>query len=413
MKRVFYLTILILSYLNVFSCTTAIISGKYTKDGRPLLLKHRDTWAINNKIVIFDDGKYSCVGLVNSVDTSDKSIWIGYNSAGFAIMNSASYNLNNDTIVQTGFEGRLMKEALQNCASIEDFEKFLDKHKKPYRLEANFGVIDAQGGAAYFELGNFKYVKIDANDSKAAPFGYLIRTNYSFTGEMGKGAGYVRYVTADNVLRNAIAKDDLTYRTFVNDISRNLNHSLTGSDLVAEYGNLPENTEKIVFFKDFIPRSGSASSCIVQGVKKGEDPCFTTMWTMLGFPLTTVTIPIWLNDKDILPQVVKYNDSLKDAPLCHYALELKKEVYSYRLGSHSNYYININALINRDNTGIMQVIKPIEDMILYEGEKQLNKWRKGSINYEELQSYYDAVDVKVNLLYKTAFKNEIYNSVQY
>jgi hypothetical protein len=55
----------------------------------------------------------------------------------------------------------------------------------------------------------------------------------------------------------------------------------------------------------------------------------------------------------------------------------------------------------------MQVIKPVEDMILYEGEKRLENWRNGSINIEELKSYYDAVDVKVNLLYKTAFNNEV------
>ncbi len=398
MKRVFYLTILVLSYLNVFSCTTAVISGKHTKDGRPLLLKHRDTWAINNKIVIFDGGKYSCVGLVNSVDTSNKSIWVGYNSAGFAIMNSASYNLNNDTIEQTGFEGRLMKEALQNCASIKDFEKFLDKRKKPYRLEANFGVIDAQGGAAYFELGNFKYEKIDANDSKAAPYGYLVRTNYSFTGEMGIGGGYVRYVTANNALKDAAAINNLTYKTIVNAISRNLKHSLTGTDLIAEYGSLKENTRKMVCFKDFIPRSGSSSSCIIQGVTKGEDPVFTTMWTMLGFPLTTVTIPIWLNENSILPEVVKYDDNIKDAPLCHYALELKKQVYSYRLGSHSNYYIDINALINSDNTGIMQKLKPVEEKILKEGETLLEKWRKGEIDIVEMKNYYQSVDKHINQL---------------
>ncbi len=137
------------------ACTTAVVSGKATKDGRPLLWKHRDTWTINNKIVQFFDGKYACTGLVNSVDTANLSIWIGFNSQGFAIMNSASYNLNNDTITQTGLEGRLMKEALQNCADIDEFEAFLKQLEKPVRLEANFGVIDAKGGAAYFELGNF------------------------------------------------------------------------------------------------------------------------------------------------------------------------------------------------------------------------------------------------------------------
>ncbi|MCK4701044.1 MAG: hypothetical protein KAT38_11940, partial [Bacteroidales bacterium] len=71
------------------ACTTAVISGKYTPDGRPLLWKHRDTGFLNNKIVHFNDGKYSYTGLVNSGDHENKSIWIGFNSEGFAIMNSA------------------------------------------------------------------------------------------------------------------------------------------------------------------------------------------------------------------------------------------------------------------------------------------------------------------------------------
>ena len=41
--------------------------GKYTKDGRPLLWKNRDTWAIHNKIMYFDDGKYEYIGLLQFI----------------------------------------------------------------------------------------------------------------------------------------------------------------------------------------------------------------------------------------------------------------------------------------------------------------------------------------------------------
>ena len=33
--------------------TTAIVSGKYTMDGRPLLFKHRDSGKLQNKIMYF------------------------------------------------------------------------------------------------------------------------------------------------------------------------------------------------------------------------------------------------------------------------------------------------------------------------------------------------------------------------
>ena len=166
-KLLFSLLIVSMIGLQTFACTVAVISGKYTKDGRPLLWKNRDTNYINNQIMFFNDGKYEYMGLVNSGDVHGKSVWIGQNSTGFAIMNSASYNLNiGDSTKLSGLEGRIIKEALATCKTIQDFEKYLDNLPKPTRLEANFGVIDAQGGAAMYELNNKGYVKFDANDQK-------------------------------------------------------------------------------------------------------------------------------------------------------------------------------------------------------------------------------------------------------
>ena len=57
MKNLF-LTITLILFLvySSFACTTTIISGKATADGRPLLFKHRDTGATQNKVMFFDDG---------------------------------------------------------------------------------------------------------------------------------------------------------------------------------------------------------------------------------------------------------------------------------------------------------------------------------------------------------------------
>ncbi len=400
-KQTLTLLLLLTVFFGIqsYACTTAVVSGKYTKDGRPLLWKHRDTWAVTNIIREFTDGKYDCVGLVNSTDTLGLSIWIGYNSEGFGIMNSASYNLNNDTITQTGLEGQLMKKALQTCANIEDFEKFLDKLDRPIRLEANFGVIDANGGAAYFELGNFKYVKIDANDPVIAPFGYLIRTNYSFTGEIGLGGGYIRYVTTDNVFSNAVKDQNFTYKTMLQDCSRNLTHSLTGDDL-NEYGNRKENQKKMVCFKDYVPRSGTSSSCAIQGILPGEDPLLTTMWSIVGFPLSSVIVPVWLTKNNVLPIELQYDDELLDSPLCNKALQLKEYIYPYKMGGHSDYYIDINAVINADNTGITQQLKPLEDIIANKGETLLESMRAGEANESQIADYYDMVDKKIEMFYK-------------
>jgi len=405
MKRVIYFSLLMLVTLFTRgeACTTAVISGKYTPDGRPLLWKHRDTGQLKNIIRQFYDGKYAYTGLVNSVDVKGFSIWEGFNSAGFAIMNSASYNLNNDTIRQTGYEGRLMKRALQECATIDDFELLLKNLPKPVRLEANFGVIDAQGGAAYFELGNFTYTKIDANDPAVAPYGYLVRTNYSVTGKMGIGGGYIRYITADNILRMAVKENRLTPKTILQEASRNLTHSLTRTDL-NKYSNIPENHTTMVMFQDYIPRKSTSSSLVVQGVKKGEDPAYTTMWTILGSPLTSVTIPVWMGRKVHLPLIVSYDKSIHDAPLCHLALKLKKRCFPYEWGTSSKYYLNINAVVNADHTGTIQILMPLEDQIFQEAEQLLEKWRSSRIDEEEMQAFYDRLDKEIPGFYSKYFQ---------
>ncbi len=382
------------------ACTTAVISGKYTKNGRPMLWKHRDTWAINNKIMVFNDGKYSYIGLVNSRDKSGKSVWIGYNSTGFAIMNSASYNLNQDTIVQAGTEGRLMKEALQKCATIDEFEELLKSMELPTRLEANFGVIDAKGGAAYFELGNFTYKKFDANDVTVAPYGYIIRTNHSMSGKLGEGGGYIRYVTTNKHFLQAIKENKFTPKSIIQGCSRNMTNSLTNVDLNS-FDNIKENHPTYVSFTDYIPRRGTSSSVVVEGVKAGDDPKNTVMWTVLGWPLASVCIPLWLSDKVDLPNIVKYQEKLKDSPLCNMALQAKEFAYSYKWGYSYKYYINVNALINADNTGLIQLVTPMENRIFDKADKMIYSWE--NIDFNQVKDFYNWIDTKIPEFYKNTW----------
>jgi hypothetical protein len=76
MKK-FYLIInfILLFTVSCWPCTTAVVSGKATNDGRPLLLKNRDADALQNKLVYFSDGKYRFIGLVNSEDKENKEVW--------------------------------------------------------------------------------------------------------------------------------------------------------------------------------------------------------------------------------------------------------------------------------------------------------------------------------------------------
>ena len=393
------------------ACTTAVISGKYTKDDRPLLWKNRDTWAINNKIMYFDDAKYSYMGLVNSTDSLGKSLWIGMNETGFAIMNSASYNLNiGDTTKLSGLEGRIMKHALATCATVNDFEKYLANLETPTRLEANFGVIDANGGAMLFELSNQKYVKFDANDPTVAPYGYILRTNYSFTGSFGEeSSGYIRQNTVEELFYDALSTNSFDAQFVMQDVTRGLKHSLLKIDLYSEYEKIPENNDTYTFFHDFIPRKSSASACVVQGVKQGENPEYTTLWSAVGFPLTSIVIPTWLKAKNDFPEVLKIDEELNDSPICNAALTLKKEVFPIRWGLFATkFYININSLVNADKTGIRQKIMVDENEIFSKTNKKLEAWRKNGMEQDDVLEFNNWINDFVKESYKKNFNLDLY-----
>ncbi|HEX7357955.1 MAG TPA: hypothetical protein VF270_09625 [Ignavibacteriaceae bacterium] len=396
-KIIFTLVVFLFIVSNTNPCTTAVISGKATDDGRPLLLKNRDADALQNKLVYFFDGRFKFIGLVNSSDKENKEVWCGFNEAGFGIMNSASYNLKiNDTTKLSDLEGRIMKMALERCSTLEDFEKMLNDLPKPLGVEANFGVIDANGGAAYYETDNFKFIKYDVNDPAVAPNGYLIRTNFSIAGEDNKGYGYIRYATASNLFENKIKDEKISFEFLINDVPRCLIHSFTNTDLAK---NLPdEKSEEFVYFRDYIPRHSTSAAIVAQGVKENESASLTTMWSILGFPLTSVVIPVWLNDDGMFPKVLQA-DETGNAPICDLALKLKDKVFSHQNDASEN-YMNLSALMNKENSGVRQKLIPVEEQVLVKAKNMLSEFRNSGIKYSEVKQFYNWID------------NDVYNEIK-
>jgi len=402
MKKIIIIFALFLAH-SIFPCTTAIVSGKVTKSGRPLLLKHRDSGFEQNKLMFFEDGKYKYIGLVNSEDKFGKEVWGGVNSEGFAIINSASYNLkpDSDTTKLMDKEGIVMKLALQECATIKDFENLLLNMNKPLGVEANFGVIDAKGGAAYFETNNFTFNKIDANYLSVAPFGYLIRTNYSFVTDKNDGYGYIRYNTANELFYEAAMEDNLSVKFILQDVSRSLKHSLLNVDLKKNI-EVSESENKLILFQDFIPRNSSCATILIEGVKPNESPELATLWTVLGFQLTSVAIPTWVKSGAELPKLLLADDS-GNAPLCEKALKLKEVLFPVKLGNGSS-YINISKVINKEKTGVLQKLKPLEDNILNKTYEKLSIWRdEKHLPKEEVKNLYNYIEKEITQFYKNEF----------
>lgn len=253
------------------ACTSVIVSGKATGSGRPLMLKHRDTDDQQNSVRLFCGGKYVFIGLVNST-SPEGEVWTGTNEVGFSIMNTAAYNFREDSLpdVQMDREGELMYRALEVCVTTQDFETLLDTCTKPMGVEANFGVIDAHGGAAYYEVNNFRWVKYDVND---IPCGYRVVTNFCEAGRREDYQGWDRYCIAGEVMAAEFAPD-VDHLFFFERLSRNTTERNGRS----------------------IPRNITSASIVIEGVPAGCDPLRTVMWTILGNPLNHIAEPLAVCD---------------------------------------------------------------------------------------------------------------------
>lgn len=391
--------LMVLLSLPAGACTIAIISGKHTPDGRPILWKHRDTGVLENKVIIFSGGRYRASGLVNSDDEDPKRIWIGFNEAGFAIMNSASYNLiEEDTIQMPHMTGHMMRDALLECGSVDDFERFLQEHPKPMGVETNYGVIDAYGNAAFFETDNFGYTRIDVDDKTVAPHGYIVRTNYSFTGVPNEGAGYIRFETAERLFYRASASNNLSIPHIMSNMATSVWNSYSGQD-ARNAIHMRDIESKFMYFQDCINRYSSSSSVAIQGVKPGQSPSLTTMWSMVGFPLASVVIPTWITPDKTLPSVITA-PGIENAPICDWALELKKEMIPSRRGS-TQYYIDAVRVFNADNTGITQNLIPVSAIIMDRTLKLMEEWEQPP--QQAVNSHYQWLDEFIANKYRELF----------
>lgn len=411
MKRILcsccLLLMLFASVEPVQACTSAVVSGKATPDGRPLLWKNRDTDFLRNHVAYVRGEKYDFIANVNSVNfLAKKEAWIGVNAAGFALMNTQSYNLMemDDDDERGAANGRIIYRALEVCATVEEFRHFLDTVAKPSQIEANFGVIDAKGGAAMFEVDYYKYTMFDANDPKDAPYGYIARTNFSFTGKVNQGAGYVRYMEADQVLMKASATGGITPTGIFNDLSRSFHNPMLGIDLRSGDYNRPQGSGWFID-QDFISRNSTSCSVVVQGVRADEPGELTTMWTVLGYPPTSVALPLWVKGGEKgLPAVVSLDKERGAAPVSDASLKLAERIFCYKQGVETDRYLYWERLYNREQRGYMQRLAPVEVEVFKRTTPWLDGWRKrGAIDEKELQALYAGLDTLIRESYDKLF----------
>ena len=359
-KQVLTLLLLLVGGFAAMACTSAIISGEKTRSGRPLLWKHRDTGCRDNRVELIKahDNCFEFVAIFDATDPCDTAAWTGFNEAGFAIMNTASYNLNDDDVPESKMdrEGVVMKLALEHCVTVNDFERMLQSLPKPMGVEANFGVIDAQGNGAYFETGNYSYIKYDLAN---APDGVLVRTNFSHSGRPDDGMGYVRYGNANHLLSDHIKAGDFEPWMFTEQFSRTFYHSLIGKDFT-------HSGEEWLVDQDFIPRRSSTASIVIEGVAPGEPPALTMMWIALGYPPCAETFAARLSGVGGVPAVLMGTAENHHSPQCDIVRARQAEVFSIERGN-GQHYLNLSKLYNEDGSGYCQQLIP-KNMETYKQE---------------------------------------------
>lgn len=364
----------VLGITPIFACTSAIVGADLNPYGRPLLWKNRDTSASDNKVEYIPgkNGEFSYVALFNATDSLLQEAWMGMNEYGFAVMNTASYNLKDDDIPEKEMdkEGFLMSKALKICKTVDDFAILLDTIKKPMGVEANFGVIDAYGNGAYFETNNTRYTRFNLNDN---PDNILVRTNYSYSGRENEGYGFIREANAKHLLSSHIEKKEVTPEVLTEKLSHSFWHSLLQEDFSA-------NGEKWVIDQDFIPRYTSTATIVIEGCKPlqpGEkpDPEFLTsqyiMWTGLGYPPCSEIYPVQCKE-DGVDQSLKGDPKTGRSPQCDKVKERKSKVFPFTKGNGEK-YIDMTRLFNEEGKGYVQTLVP----------KNLETYQKTRAKFQE------------------------------
>ena len=392
-----------------FCCTSVIISGKATSDGRPLMIKNRDTDEMNNRVEYFRGPKYTFIGLVDSPSEGGE-VWSGLNEAGFAIINTASYNMKYDDVPRSEMsrEGQVMYRALGECKTLKDFELLLDALARPIGVQTNFGVIDAFGGAAYYEVDNTSWVKYDVNESET---GYRVVTNFSTRGREEDVRGYERYMTASDVMAELRGSgkewNSLNHSDLFNSLSRSYRHTLTGMDFAKDWKTLTRKTSftGVGIDQDFIPRISTSASIVIEGVASGENPAHGVMWTILGYPACSVALPMMVADCDRLPSCVKKSETDVNSELCSLALKIKSDyVFTFKVSSGDHYFRLDNILKGEGETpSLLSCCRAAEKQIDSSFYALYRRWVSGEISDSEFYDSYAALTETYLDVYKSSF----------
>lgn len=259
---------------RVGACTIFVASGAVTQDGRPLLVKVRDTSGDRQQLVHSPGSPYSYIG----VRTEGGSVFMGLNDRGVA-----SGNANVNPLDLPNYNSGIQTYILRNKASVPEIYSYVQAQTEQYSDggRGSFPFIDAHGNAGIFELNAAEwwihYDTLNLNRAAQGLLGFVVRANEYHQQPDGT---------------------DDTSITGGRHEAGNLNVlGLVQADLLSEkaaiQGAGPFELLRYGPGRDLatISRSSTKSAIVVHGVAPGEDPALATMWVILGQTNRGIAVP--------------------------------------------------------------------------------------------------------------------------
>ena len=372
MKRLTRLAILLAALLGITvwaagqgeECTSVVATGAGTVDGAAILWKNRDNpTELSNKVVFVEDAPHSYLALVDGEPANGRLAWAALNEAGFAVANTATTNL--PPMEPSGHPAILMGDAARTCATVDEFERFLAANFGKNRgTRSNFLAVDAKGGAAIFETHANGFKRLNAAD---APEHYLGNTNFSRSGAADQGGGYMRF-DREAALLKAVPKGRLSVGYILDVMSRDLGHPLLHHPERPEWKKLPADVPVWLHTTYTIDRPTTASAVVIHHEKPGEDPKRATMWVVLGEPLTSIAVPLWVAAGT--PPAELWES--KEAALVAESARLKNILRPLKSAERRE-YVDVTRLDNAAGTGWLPAILAAERENIAQAEALLRK----------------------------------------
>ena len=301
MKRLSLLLLLLVALsFDSFACTSAVVAPQRSSEGVPLLWKHRDNAKFTNtRIEYIDDGTYAYTAVVPNTKNYAKGLYAGINEKGLGIISTATKNLPESTPEEykacslRRMRGGAMWNGLRECATLDEFEELLKTTKRSRRSHSNFGVGDATGAVAYFEVWDVGYRRYDVSES--GNDGFDVRANFSHSGDPEKtGSSKYRYDLIMNEM--AAYSGKFTPQDFIG-YSRSYNS--------LKYGNVLDLNRTYYCSNHTVPRYSTVGVFVM--VCDGNNP---RMLAMNGHSASSLAVPIYVKAKGNIPECV-HGDAMR------------------------------------------------------------------------------------------------------